>query len=84
MTITLTAEQEKLVAERIGRGYLSAEHVAAEAFHLLAAKEERERALAELRNDIEAGWHEAEKGETMDGPSAMAALVARATARIRE
>lgn len=84
MTITLTAEQEKLVAERIGRGYLSAEHVAAEAFHLLAAKEERERALAELRSDIEAGWHEAEKGETMDGPPAMAALVARATARIRE
>jgi hypothetical protein len=84
MTITLTAEQEKLVSERIGRGYLSAEHVAAEAFRLLAVKEERERTLAELRNDIDAGWNEAEKGETVDGSSAMAALVARATARIRE
>lgn len=83
MTITLTTKQESLVAERLSRGgYISPEHVAAEAFKLLEAKEEREKTLNGLREDIEAGWEDAENGRLVDGPSAMAALVARATARI--
>ena len=83
MTITLTAKQESLVAERLSHGsYISPEHVAAEAFKLLEAKEEREKALNGLREDIESGWDDAEQGRLVDGPSAMSALVARASARI--
>lgn len=83
MTITLTTKQESLVADRLSRGgYISPEHVAAEAFKLLEAKEERERALSELRDDIEVGWRDAEQGRLMDGPTAMAALIAKATARV--
>ena len=82
MTITLTPEQETLVAARLEHGdYISAEHVAAEAFRLLAAKEAREVALGELRADIETGWAEAESGKLVDGHAAMSALLARASLR---
>jgi putative addiction module CopG family antidote len=82
MTITLTPEQEKLVSERIKSGaYLNAEHLAAEAFRLLAARDEHERELTELRRDVEAGWEEAERGHLLDGPRTMAALLERARQR---
>ena len=83
MTITLTPEQEKFVAEKLGHGgYVSAEHVAAEAFQLLQSKEDREGQLAELRSDIETGWEQAERGELLDGPEVMATMVARARQRV--
>ncbi len=83
MTITLTTKQEPLVVDRLARGgYISPEHVAAEAFKLLEAKEKRECALSELREDIEVGWRDAEQGRLMNGPSAMAALIAKVNARV--
>jgi len=83
MTITLTSEQEKLVSERVKSGrYLSPEHLAAEAFRLLAAREEHEGDLTRLRGDIDAGWDEAESGKAMDGPKVMAAMLARAQQRV--
>lgn len=83
MTITLTPEQEKLVAERVKSGrYLSPEHLTAEAFRLLASREEHEGELAHLRGDIEVGWDEAESGKVMDGPKVMAAMLARAQHRV--
>ena len=83
MTITLTPEQEKLVVERVHSGrYVSAEQITAEAFRLLAAREELERDLTQLRGDIEAGWDDAESGRLTDGPKAMAALLARAQRRL--
>jgi antitoxin ParD1/3/4 len=82
MTITLTPDQEKLVAERVRSGrYLSPEHIAAEAFRLLAAREEQERELSELRQEIDAGWDEAEAGKVLSGPSVMAAMLERARQR---
>ena len=84
MTITLTAEQEELVAERVKSGrYLSPEHLAAEAFALLAAREEHERELGELRRDIETGWDEAERGQLLDGPKVMAAMLERCLSSFR-
>ena len=82
MTITLTPEQEELVAQRVKSGrYLSAEHLAAEAFRLLAAREEHERELGDLRRDIEVGWDEAERGLVLDGPKVMAGMLERARQR---
>ena len=82
MTITLTPEQEKLVAERVQSGrYVSAEQITAEAFRLLATREGHERDLSQLRADIEAGWEDAENGRLVDGPNAMATLLARAQRR---
>ncbi|MEO6787693.1 MAG: type II toxin-antitoxin system ParD family antitoxin [Chthoniobacteraceae bacterium] len=82
MTITLTPEQEKLVEERVKSGrYLSPEHLTAEAFRLLASREDHERELAQLRGDIEAGWDEAASAKVLDGPKVMAAMLDRAQRR---
>jgi hypothetical protein len=83
MTITLAGEQERWVADKVREGcYASPEHLAAEALKLLAARDERARAFASLRADIEVGWGQAERGELLDGPVAMAELFERARLRI--
>ena len=83
MTITLTPEQEKLVQARVDSGrYLNAEHLAAEALKLLSAREDHEEEFTALRDDIEAGWMEAEKGQLLNGPETMAALLRRAESRL--
>lgn len=83
MTITVAGEQERWVADQVREGsYTSPEHLAAEALKLLAARDERARDLASLRADIEVGWGQAERGELLDGPVAMVALVERARQRL--
>jgi len=71
MTITLTAEQEKFIAEQIEQGgFMSPSQAASEAFRLLQPKQERERRMEEWRREIEIGWGEAERGQLIDGPTA--------------
>jgi hypothetical protein len=83
MTITLTPEQEKLVMERVSSGqYLHPGHLASEAFRLLTAREHHEQELTALRQDIDAGWDEAESGQLLNGPQMMAALLRRARERV--
>ena len=83
MTITLTPDQEKLVNERVSSGqYLHPEHLASEAFRLLTAREQHEQELTSLRQDIDAGWEDAEKGRLLNGPQTMAALLQRARGRV--
>lgn len=83
MTITLDGEQERWIADKIREGcYASPEHLAAEALKLLAARDERERGLESLRADIAMGWEQAERGELLNGPVAMAGLVERARRRL--
>jgi antitoxin ParD1/3/4 len=83
MTITLVGEQERRVADKVREGsYSSAEHLAAEALKLLAARDERERGLENLRADIAVGWEQADRGELLNGPVAMAGLVERARRRL--
>jgi len=83
MTITLTPEQEKLVADRVDSGqYLHPEHLASEALRLLTAHEQHEQELTGLRRDIDAGWQDAENGFLLKGPQTMAALLQRAQARV--
>jgi putative addiction module CopG family antidote len=83
MTITLTPEQEQLVIERVRSGqYLNPEHLASEAFRLLTARDQHELELTALRQDIDAGWEDAETGRLLNGPQTMAALLLRARDRV--
>jgi Arc/MetJ-type ribon-helix-helix transcriptional regulator len=83
MTITLAGEQERWVADKVREGcYASPEHLTAEALKLLAARDERARELDGLRADIAVGWDQAERGELLAGPAAMAALVERSRRRL--
>ena len=75
MTITLTAEQEKFIAERLEReGNSSPEAIVAEALKLAQAKEEYNRRLAELRHEINIGIQQIERGEVLDGREVFARL----------
>lgn len=68
MTVTLTSEQEKFIAERMNKGgYSSPEKVLDEGLKLIQAKEEYERRLAELRQDLQIGIDQISRGEVMDG-----------------
>jgi putative addiction module CopG family antidote len=56
MIVTLTAEQEKFVTERMSRGgYSSPEEVLNEGLKLIQVKEQYERRLAELRRHLQIG-----------------------------
>jgi len=75
MTITLTPEQEKFVAERLGReADSSPETIVTEGLKLVQAKEEYNRCLAELRHEINIGIQQIERGEVLDGREVFARL----------
>ena len=73
MTVTLTAEQEKFVAEQIQSGhYHSAADVVTQSLGMLRAQEEfiREN-VAELREKIATGVEQIKRGEVVDGRTAI-------------
>ena len=76
MTVTLTAEQEKFIAEQVGSGhYQSAADVIAQSLGMLRAQEEFIRSNAtELREKITSGLQQIQRGETVDGKTAIAKL----------
>lgn len=76
MTVTLTAEQERFVAEQIQSGhYHSAGDVIAQSLGMLRAQEEFIRSNAgELRDKIAVGLNEIRRGKTIDGPTAIQKL----------
>ena len=73
MTVTLTAEQEKFIAEQVGSGhYRSAADVVAQSLGMLRAQEEFIRSnVAELREKIAGGTEQIRRGETVDGKTAI-------------
>ena len=73
MTVTLTAEQEKFITERIKSGYYrSADDVVAQSLGMLRVQEEFIRAnVAELREKIASGLEQIRRGETVDGKTAI-------------
>jgi antitoxin ParD1/3/4 len=83
MTVTLTAEQEKFVAERIRGGHSSPEQVVDEGLKLIQAKEEYQKRLAELQREIDIGLEQIERGETVDGAKAIAELREKNRQRVR-
>jgi putative addiction module CopG family antidote len=76
MTVTLTAEQEKFIAEQVGSGhYRSAADVIAQSLGLLRAQEEFIRSnAAELREKTSSGLEQIRRGEVVDGKAAIQKL----------
>jgi len=67
MDVSLTPEMAKLVKAKVRTGlYRSADEVVREALQLLQERDtEKERRLAELRQKIEVGWEQAERGDLL-------------------
>jgi antitoxin ParD1/3/4 len=84
MTVTLTPEQEKFIAERMNKeGYSSPEKVLDEGFKLIQAKEEYQRRLAELRRELQIGIDEISRGEVLNGDEVFAEVLAENLKRPR-
>ncbi|HXT12125.1 MAG TPA: type II toxin-antitoxin system ParD family antitoxin [Candidatus Angelobacter sp.] len=84
MTVTLTPEQEKFIAERMNKiGYSSPEKVLDEGLKLIQAKEEYETKLAELRKDLQIGLDQIARGEMADGQEVFDRLLERNQRRPR-
>lgn len=73
MTVTLTAEQEKFIAEQVERGYYrSADDVIAQSLGMLRAQEEFIYTnAAELHERIASGVNQIRRGEVVDGRAAL-------------
>ncbi len=65
MSLSLTPETERRIAEQLQKGrYQSADEVIVAALALL---DERERCLAELRQQIDVGAEQIDRGQVTDG-----------------
>jgi antitoxin ParD1/3/4 len=73
MTVTLTAEQEKFVAEQLAGGhYRSAADVISQSLGMLRNQEEFIRSnVAELREKIAGSMEQIRRGEVVDGKTAI-------------
>ncbi len=73
MTVTLTAEQGKFIAEQLAGGhYRSVDDVIAQSLGMLRAQEEFIRSnVAELREKIATGMEQIRRGEVVDGRTAI-------------
>jgi antitoxin ParD1/3/4 len=73
MTITLTAEQEKFIAQQLANGkYQSAGDVVSRSLRMLQDQEEFIRSNAkELREKIAVGLDQIRRGEIVDGREAI-------------
>ena len=73
MTVTLTPELEKFIAEQLKSGhYRSADDVIAQGLGMLRAQEEFIQAnTAELREKIAVGMEQIRRGEVVDGRKAI-------------
>jgi antitoxin ParD1/3/4 len=74
--IALTPHLDRFVQTKIESGrYQSASEVIREGLRLLEEREaDRQQSLAKLRQDIEIGWQQSERGEVVDGPSVFAEI----------
>ena len=72
--IALTPHFDRFVQLKVESGrYQSASEVVREGLRLLEDRE-KQRSLTQLRQDIEAGWQQSERGEVVDGPSVFAEI----------
>lgn len=67
MDVSLTPEMAKLVKQKVRAGlYRSADEVVREALQLLQERDgEKDRRLADLRQKIEVGWDQAQRGDLL-------------------
>jgi antitoxin ParD1/3/4 len=84
MTVTLTIDQEKFIAERMNRGgYSSPEKILDEGLKLIQAKEEYQGRLVELRREIQIGIDQINRGEVLDGEVVFDRLLEKNRQRVR-
>jgi antitoxin ParD1/3/4 len=75
--IALTPHLEQFVQAKVKSGrYQSASEVVREGLRLL-----EERDVERIRQEIEVGWQQSERGEVVDGPSVFAEIRAMSKAR---
>jgi antitoxin ParD1/3/4 len=80
--IALTPHFDRFVQSSVHSGrYQSASEVVRDALRLL---EQHEEERAKLRQDIELGWQQSERGEVVDGPGVFAEIRKMSKARRRE
>lgn len=79
LTVSLTAEWEQFIEERVSSGrYLSASEVVRDALRQLMRSENEQAAeLERLRSQIGVGVEQARAGELLDGEEVFASLAAR-------
>ena len=85
MDVSLTPEMARLVKAKMRTGlYRSADEVVREALQLLKDRDtEKERQLAELRQKIEVGWEQAERGDLLPAKKVFQDLRERSRQRRR-
>jgi antitoxin ParD1/3/4 len=85
MTVTLTTDQEKFIAEQLKDGhYRSAADVVTQSLGMLRAQEEFIRSnIVELREKIAVGIEQANRGELLDGKAVIDALLEKNRQRPR-
>lgn len=83
--IALTPHFDRFVRTKVTSGrYQSASEVVREALRLLEEREqEREQSRTRLRQDIEVGWQQSQRGETVAGPDVFAEIRSMSKARKR-
>lgn len=79
LTVSLTAEWEEFIEERVRSGrYLSASEVVRDALRQLMRRESEQAAeLERLRSQVGVGLEQARAGELLDGDAVFASLAAR-------
>ena len=82
MNVSLTPELEKFVDAKVESGlYNNASEVVREGLRLL---KEHDEIRVKWREQIERGWLQAQRGEVVDGPTAMAELRERVKTKARK
>ncbi|MDH4066256.1 MAG: type II toxin-antitoxin system ParD family antitoxin [Acidobacteriota bacterium] len=82
MNVSLTPELEKFVDGKVESGlYNNASEVVREGLRLL---KEHDEIRVKWREQVERGWLQAQRGEVVDGPTAMAAIRARIKTKTRK
>jgi antitoxin ParD1/3/4 len=82
MNVSLTPELEKFVDGKVESGlYNNASEVVREGLRLL---KEHDEIRVKWREQIERGWLQAERGELVDGATAMAAIRERVKTKARK
>jgi antitoxin ParD1/3/4 len=82
MQIVLTPELEALVQQELDTGhYDSAIDVITQALNLLQQDDLSQEQLESLRHEAQLGWDAAERGELVDGPTAMTQIRANLKAK---
>lgn len=82
MNVSLTPELEKFVDGKVESGlYNNASEVIREGLRLL---KEHDEIRVKWREQIERGWLQTERGEIVDGPTAMAVIRERVKTKARK